>query len=146
MNEDLLARAYRLLGRRAYTRSALLKKLREKGPAEAAEAAVEALARAGYLNDADFARDYVRQRSSNRPSGRRFLKMKLQSKGVAPEAIEAALADLDPDQEAEMARQLAEKKARTLARLEPAVRRRQLYQFLVGRGFSPDLAEKYAKL
>ncbi|MFH0797689.1 MAG: regulatory protein RecX [Candidatus Omnitrophota bacterium] len=146
MADNLLAEAYRILARRAYTRAEMAKKLEGKAPAEEVEEVLNNLAQAGYLDDRAFVREYIQQRLSLRPSGRRLLEMKLRAKGVAPVVIKEVLDDaLNPQDEEEAAKVLAEKKSASLKGLDEAARQRRIYQFLLSRGFSPQVAGKYAR-
>lgn len=146
MEKDLLAYAYTLIARRAYTRAEMARKLREKGKPEDAETVLEQITESGYLNDLDFARNYIQQRSAGRPSGSRLLEMKLRSKGIPIGTIKEALSEIEPETEEALAQKLAEKKATTLKNLEPPIRKRKLFQFLLSRGFSFKLAEKFSSL
>jgi len=146
MKEDLSGYAYRLLARRSYTLSGMAKKLKGKGEPEDVRAVLDQLAESGYLDDYSFARDYIHSRCALRPSGRALLEMKLRSKGVPAAIVREVLNELKPEEEEKMAEDLAKKKAALLRNLEPEDRRQRLYRFLLNRGFSPNIAEKYAKL
>ncbi len=146
MGKELIAEAYRILARRAYTRAEMAKKLEGKAPAEEVEEVLNNLAQTGYLDDRAFVREYIQQRLSLRPSGRRLLEMKLRAKGVAPGVIKEVLDDaLNPQDEEETAKMLAEKKSAFLRGLDEAARQRRIYQFLLSRGFSPQIAQKYSQ-
>jgi len=145
MGKELVAEAYRILARRAYTRAEMAKKLEGKAPAEEVEEVLNNLAQAGYLDDRAFVREYIQQRLSLRPSGRRLLEMKLRAKGVAPGVIKEVLDELNPQDEEETAKMLAEKKSAFLRGLDEAARQRRIYQFLLSRGFSPQIAQKYSQ-
>ena len=140
----MLAYAYRLIARRAYTRREMARKLAGKGEPEKVETVLERLAESGYLDDRAFARDYVQQRLASRPAGRRLLEMRLRTKGVPAEAIREVLGEIDPEAEEAAAQDLAKKKAAALKNLEPTDRKRRIFQFLVSRGFSGKISEKYA--
>jgi SOS response regulatory protein OraA/RecX len=65
----------------------------------------------------------------------------LRSKGIDGSIVEEEIArNYDDRQEAEIARQLAEKRLRRLTSLPVGVRRRRLYDLLLRRGFEPDVA------
>ncbi|MFH2068061.1 MAG: regulatory protein RecX [Candidatus Omnitrophota bacterium] len=146
MEQDLLAYACKLLGQRAYTRLKMAQKLAGRGEPENVETVLDKLTESGYLDDRDFAREYIRQRLTTRPSGRRLLEMKLRTKGISKTAIGEVLDELEPEAEEAAAQSLATKKAAALKNLEPIVRKRRIFQFLINRGFSPGIAAKYSNL
>jgi regulatory protein len=131
-------RAVRMLAAGGKSREGLRRRLREKGcdSADALEA-VDRLAAQGLLDDAAFARSYVRSRG--RALGRLRLQQDLARKGIARElavtAIEAVRDEGLLDEEESIAR-LAERKARSLAGLDRPTRLRRLTGFLARRGFS----------
>lgn len=90
------------LGARARTRQEVERRLADRGHGPAAiAAAVQYLLERRYLDDAEYARLYIRQRLEGRdPPGRRRLETELLRRGVpaplAREAVAGALADADP--------------------------------------------------
>jgi regulatory protein len=131
-----LAKAYSLLARRPHATAELGRKLKERGYApKLIEEVTDHLMELGYLDDASFAREWVRSRGAVR--GPRLLRSELRQRGVKDEAIDTALADLDDPGEA--VRELAEKR---LARLrdEPWERSRaKVAAFLQRRGYGFDV-------
>ena len=94
-----LDRAVRALARRDHSTESLRAKLDRAGVSERAqEGAVETLARAGYLDDARFARDRAAQLAS-RGYGDLWVRADLEAQGVGAEAAEPALAALEPEAE-----------------------------------------------
>ena len=144
MEQDLLAYAYKLLSRRAYTRLGMTRKLAGKGEPENVETVLDRLTESGYLDDRAFAQNYIQSRFASHPSGRRLLEMKLRAKGIPTTAIREALDEIKPEAEEAVAQDLAKKKAVALKNLEPIARKRRIFQFLINRGFSPSIASKYA--
>jgi len=131
--------ALRAIARRAHARVDLRRRLLQKQhPAAAVDPALDRLSAAGLLNDAQFAVDYAAAKA-RRGRGPARLVRDLQAQGVerrvAEEAVRTSLAaeGVDP---AEAVRALAEKRAKQLAGLPPAVRKRRLVAFLVRRGFN----------
>lgn len=145
MEQDLLAYAYKLLSRRAYTRLGMARKLFSRGEPENVETVLDRLTESGYLDDRVFAQNYVQSRVANHPSGRRLLEMKLRAKGIPTTAIREVLDEIKPEVEEAAAQNLAKKKAAVLKNLEPIARKRRIFQFLINRGFSPSIAKKYAE-
>lgn len=128
----------RALARRAHARFDLRRRLLQKQhPPAAVDGALERLSAQGLLNDASFARDYATTKAPRGRGPSRLIK-DLLSQGVerrlAEEAVRTALADegVDPDA---AARAVAEKRAKQLAGLPAAVRKRRLVAFLARRGF-----------
>jgi len=130
--------AVRLLATRSRSRADLRRRLVQKQhPPAAADGALARLEARGLLEDRRFAREYA---ASHAPRGRgpsRLLKDLLAQgveRGTAEEAVRVALVDegIDP---ASAARAVAEKRARQLADLPLAVRRRRLLAYLARRGF-----------
>ena len=107
-------------------------------PDAAIEETLARLRRNGLVNDLQFARDWVENRSTFRPRGRRALVMELRQKGIDRETIEAALRDLD---EESLAYRAASKQARRYRDLEWADFRRKLNAFLARRGFGYESAQ-----
>ena len=130
--------ALRALARRAHARFDLRRRLLQKQhPPAAVDGALDRLAAAGLLNDAQFARDFAAAKA-RRGRGPARLVRDLQSQGVdrriAEDAVRTSLAaeGVDPEQAVPA---LAEKRARQLAGLPAPVRKRRLVAFLVRRGF-----------
>jgi regulatory protein len=109
---------------------------------DAIDGAIDKLRAQRYVDDLDFARYWVEQRSRFRPKGDRALVSELTNKGVARETISAALGELPEESEADRARRAL---ARQLARwqsLEEGERSRKIHAFLVARGFGYDVIEE----
>lgn len=97
------------------------------------EAVVTRLARAGLLDDREFARYWVDNRTRFNPRGFRGLRHELRQRGVSREIIDEALQALD---EEAAARKAVEAGIRRLSNAEPADFRRKLQGYLARRGFS----------
>ena len=130
--------ALRALARRAHARLDLQRRLvKRQHPPAAVEAALDRLALRGLLDDRRFAEQYAALRATRGKGPARLLR-DLQSQGVerrtAEHAVRRALEEegIDPGVEA---RAVAAKRARQLAGLPVAVRKRRLLAFLVRRGY-----------
>jgi regulatory protein len=99
---------------------------------------LDRLRRNGLVDDLQFAKDWVENRSTFRPRGRRALAAELRQKGIARDTIEAALQNLDEDA---LAYQAAVKQARKYENLEWADFRRKMNAFLARRGFNYETAK-----
>jgi regulatory protein len=130
--------ALRALARRAHARFDLRRRLLQRQhPPNAVEGALNRLSAVGLLDDERFALDYAAAKA-RRGRGPARLVRDLQSQGVdrrvAEDAVRRSVAaeGVDP---ADAVRALAEKRARQLAGLPAAVRKRRLSAFLARRGF-----------
>lgn len=97
------------------------------------EAILERLKQAKLVEDAEFARLWVENRSEFRPRSRRVLRIELLQKGIAEEEIQTALGDVEED--SALAYQAAIRYARRLRGMEWREFRERLGAFLVRRGF-----------
>lgn len=130
--------ALRALARRAHARFDLRRRLLQKQhPPAAVDGALDRLSVTGLLDDTRFALDYAAAKA-RRGRGPARLVRDLQSQGVDRRVAEGAVRQslaaegVDP---VDAVRALAEKRARQLAGLSPAVRKRRLSAFLARRGF-----------
>ena len=92
---------------------------------EAIDGAIDKLRAQRYVDDLDFAKYWVEQRSRFRPKGDRALVSELTSKGVARETIDAALGDLPAESEGDRARRAIARQLRRWESLEPRERKRE---------------------
>lgn len=135
-------RALTLLEYRARSVAELRRKLIEKGaPKAETDEVIARLLDQKLLDDTDFARQFARTRIAGAGASRIRILQELRRKGVAAEVAEQALEELEEieglDASASIHR-VAEKKWKTLAKLDDFTRRRRLYAFLARRGFNPD--------
>ncbi|MFP4146012.1 MAG: regulatory protein RecX [Phycisphaeraceae bacterium] len=138
--DKALRRAMHRLARRAMSRRDLDRKLRDLDYEPAVrERVLDRLEELGYLDDAEYGRMVIRDQLARKPAGPFFLKQKLMQKGLDRELIDRlvdeATAELD---QAGQAREVAERRLRTLARFDPPTRRRRLYGLLARRGFDSE--------
>ena len=133
--EVAFQRALNFLSYRPRSESEVLRKLTEIGFDETVIAeTIERLRRANLISDTQFAKEWVENRSTFRPRGRRILALELRQKGVADDVIQEALDEtVDED---ELAYQAAIQKSRRWADLEYAAFRERLSAYLMRRGFS----------
>ena len=123
------------------TRQQLADLLARRGIPEAAAAAVlDRFAEVGLIDDAAFARAWVTSRQAGRGLGRRALQAELRSKGVDPEAVAAAVALVDDEDERVTARSLVDRRLRGMSRLDRATASRRLVGMLARKGYGGGLA------
>jgi regulatory protein len=136
--------ALKLLERSRRTRSELERKLREKGfEAAAVGETLDRLAAVGLVDDAEYARAWLRGRWGRRAAGWRRLEQGLRARGVSGDDITEGRARLEtetgPADEVAAARRVLEQVARRYAKLDSRVRRQRLYALLRRRGFDGDV-------
>lgn len=134
--------ALRLLDVRARSRGELEGALRERGfAAEAIDQALERLARVGLVDDARFARAFVRERFESRGIAPRLLLRQLRARGVSDADAALALAQVSSDAEEARARELVERRAAAMDGSRES-RLRRLLAFLARRGYEPALCRR----
>lgn len=136
--EDARERAYQqamlFLSYRARSESEIRQNLRKHEiPEPVIELTLERLRQDGLANDQQFARAWVENRSTFRPRSRRLMAMELRQKGLADEAVSAAVADVDDEA---LAYEAAQKRVARLKSLEWNEFRKKMSDFLARRGFS----------
>ena len=132
-------RALAMLAARPRAARDLERMLVRKGePVEHVASAIARLVALGALDDAQFARQFIRGKIAGAGLSRRRLQSELWRRGVTRDVIDAALAEVlvedDVDEDAQIA-QVAAKKLRTLHSLDATTKRRRLYAFLARRGY-----------
>lgn len=131
----------RRLDRSLTSRATLAELLARREVEEAvAEEVLDRLEAAGLIDDGAYAAMVARTRFAEKGASRRVIAQELSRKGIAAVHIEAALDQIDEDDEQEAARALLRKKLRTTRGLEPEVRKRRAVAFLARKGYAPSLA------
>ena len=129
---SLKGRALRLLSQREHSRAELERKLAKyEEEAGALAKALDELAAKDFISEARVVQSVLHQRASRMGAAR--VRQELQAKGVAPEAIAAAVASLQPS-EVERARALWRR--RFEAPPADARERARQTRFLLARGFA----------
>ena len=105
---------------------------------DAIEHAIGRLHEWRYLDDADFARRWVENRTAHRPRGKRLLQQELRHKGIDGEIARDAIDNVDLD-ETGAAEALARRRLSSYAGDEPAAIRRRLGAYLARRGYGYDV-------
>lgn len=114
---------------------------------EEAEYAVQFLEEFGYVNDAAYARAFIKERQERKPSGTERLRQELAKRGISKFDIEDALAEAFPKESVretmlDNALQAAHKKLRALQGKEPQKRQQALIGYLQRQGFSWEIIKK----
>ena len=120
----------------ARSRSELGVKLARKGvPDDVAGRLLDRFEEVGLVDDPAFARAWVQSRQPGKGLARRALATELRRKGVDDEVARAALDELDPEDEIEVARRLVWRKLRTTASLPRDTAVRRLTGMLARKGY-----------
>jgi len=155
LHKEELSRAknyvYTLLARRIYTNKEIHDKLNKQGyPDEIIQAVISTMERYGYLNDRNFAEEWIRSRMRTKPKGRIALRRELTQRGVEESIIEEALSKaFDESKEGEAVLDVAKRRIKLYNNDDPVAIRRKLQNFLLRRGFDfetvRDAVEKVMK-
>ena len=134
--------ALNLLAARAYTTSALRRKLIQKGFDKSdADATIARLLENGLLNDEKYAEEFARQRMVVAGASRRRVEQLLAQKGIGREVAKAAaekvIGDEDVDTIGSMEK-IVKKKLMTMNGLDLALKRRRLFRVLARKGYEID--------
>ncbi|MFE2052258.1 recombination regulator RecX [Streptomyces sp. NPDC059459] len=139
--EQARAICLRLLTGTPRTRKQLADALRKREiPDEAAEEVLSRFEEVGLINDGAFADAWVESRHHGRGLARRALARELRTKGVEPTLIDAAVSQLDSEQEEETARDLVDRKLRATRGLDRDKRLRRLAGMLARKGYPEGMA------
>lgn len=152
MDKSLLeaARAVALhyIGYAARSRAELEQRLaRAQFPGDIIEAVVEECAGRGWIDDAALASAWIADRADRKRYGSTRLAAELRRKGVAPDALSAAIEEIAGEDELRRALDVGRARARAslLARDDPAAaaaEKRRLAGILQRRGFSWSVIEQ----
>ena len=131
----------RLLTGAPKSRSELERGLRRKGcPDDVASEVLDRFEQVGLVDDEAYARTFVRSKQAGRGLARRALSHELRQKGVDEEAAQAALDEVDPEDERARAHELVEKKLRSMHGLDRAKQTRRLAGMLARKGYGSEVA------
>lgn len=131
-----------LLSRRPRSRQEILQYLKRKHVGEdLAEQIMEKLVQRKLIDDTAFAKWFIEQRHTFRPKGKMLLKLELRQKGIAPEVVNAVIAETgETTDEITLALEVMRKKLRQpLGKMEL---RQKIASILGRRGFSWDVIEQ----
>jgi regulatory protein len=136
----------RLLTTAPRTQAQLAIALRRRGiPDEAAAAVLARFAEVRLIDDAMFAKAWVESRHHGRGLAGRALGAELRQRGVAQDDIQAALRELDPEQELATARELVARRLAATAGMPVPARMRRLTSVLARKGYAAGLAYRVVR-
>ena len=132
----------RLLKTRPRTEGELRKDFARRSiPAVISDRLIDDLKHEGLIDDRLFAELWIKEKIGRGTSGKKRILSDLQAKGINRAILEEELAEKYSDaKEVEIARGLASKRLARLEDLPAGVRRRRVYNYLLGRGFGSDVA------
>ena len=137
--------AYRLFSIRQRSEKELRDRLYEKGfKKDTVNKVISLFKEKKVIDDFKFAKNWIESRMRLNPKGEAFLRRELRSKGVELALIEEALKSKE-NNEASVARELADKKMKTLNKEPKEKARRKLFGFLARRGFDFDTVNEVIK-
>ena len=150
MFDKYLNKALHFLSYRARSEKEVREKLvLKKAPAEIIERIIASLKEHKFLNDVEFARQFIEQRLRFKPKSLRIIKMELKQKGVDQEIIDEAFVNLQKNSEEdislndlEYAKKLVERKIDKYRDLPRQIVYQKLGAFLARRGFDWDTIKK----
>ncbi|WP_410551050.1 regulatory protein RecX [Arthrobacter sp. SIMBA_036] len=127
------------------SRLQLARKLAERHvPEDVAETVLDRFAEVQLIDDAEFARMWVRSRAQTKKLAKGALRRELTEKGIDLEAAEEALSQLSDEDEESAARELVQRKLRSGVDLSDRAERdrytRRLASMLARKGYAPSLA------
>jgi regulatory protein len=132
--EKAYQRALRSISRRPHAEQEIRRKIQRRGLSRPVqESVLNRLRSAGLLDDADFARIWVENRTVFRPRSARALAIELRQKGISKTEIDSALEGFD---EAEAAYRAGQKAARRWKNVSEEEFRKKVGGYLSRRGFS----------
>ncbi|MDP7009608.1 MAG: regulatory protein RecX [Phycisphaerales bacterium] len=136
--------ALQLLSRRAWSTQELLQRLIKRGcEAETAGTITQQLAEDGWLDDLSYASACIREWIRTEPASRRFLELKLGTKGIEGDiAARAIEEELSGQCEQDAATELATIRLAKVLTLDEQTKRRRVIAALQRRGFSSDVASE----
>lgn len=138
---SLKGRALRLLSQREHSRAELQRKLaRHVQEGEDLNAVLDDLAAKDFINEARVVESVVHRRADRMGSAR--IRQELQAKGLAADAVQTAVAELQGS-ELERAHGVWQRKFGTPA-VDALARAKQM-RFLLTRGFSGDVAQRVVR-
>lgn len=139
--EKLLNKSFKFLSYRPRSekevRDYLLKK---KADDLTLERIIKSLKENNFINDINFTKWWIEQRTKFRPKGIRIIKLELFRKGIAKDLIEEILQDKTVETETDLdkARKLAIKRIERYKNEEPQKKYEKMVRFLASRGFDWD--------
>jgi len=137
VRQECMDKAFRLLENRLHSRSELRQKLMRYEYGQAlVESVLQRLEEMGYINDKRYAEAKAESAAVHKHHGPNRARLELAKKGIERETARQAVEQVyEGHDNLAMARELATRKMKSLARLEPMVAKRRLMGMLLRRGY-----------
>ena len=131
----------RLLAASPKSRKELERKLADKGyDSSVIQASLDDLETKGLLSDKAYAKNLVSRFTMVRPSGHRKISFELQRHGISKKIRDEMLADVNPSEERNRAKEIGLARWMRFQNLNPERRKKRVYDFLLRRGFDFQIA------
>lgn len=145
--EKIRNKALSLLSYRARSRKELEDKLKKKKyDSELINKCLDNLEKTGLINDNAFAKGWIKNRLSSKPKGKRILQRELEQKGINGNIIKDVMNETyETVDEVGLVKDLAERKWKSLSRLDFQKANQRLFSYLARRGFGYDIISKVMK-
>ncbi|CUS97318.1 regulatory protein [Candidatus Kryptobacter tengchongensis] len=141
--------AYKFLSHKPRTQKEVEERLRQKGfDKNVISKVVQEIKNYGFINDLEYARNFVFDRIKSKTLGKVALKQALLAKGISNDIIEQVLSERENIvDEFEIALELANQKLKQIKSSKKKKRtkneqKRKIYEFLARRGFSWDVINR----
>lgn len=147
MLEKIYNYCFRILSLKPYTELQMRQKIKGRFKEilpETVDEILNKLKELKYVDDEQFAINYINFRNTLSPRGKFVLTQELKRKGVAENLIKKVLAESEMDEIA-LAQKLTEHKKQSLQAYEPQKQKEKLMRFLLSRGFSYDVIKSVLK-
>jgi regulatory protein len=133
--EEGFQKALKYISYKPRTKFEVVKKLNENDfNQDIISIVLEMLIEKGYVNDLQYAKNWVENRSVNKPRSKKLITWELKNKQIGEDIISEVTGEMVPEEE--LAMLAAEKYARRLSGYEKEVFFRRLSGYLIRRGFS----------
>lgn len=133
-----------LCSRREYCSADVMRKIRQKGLcAEDASVVMQRLTKERYVDDARYARSFVRDKAVLSGWGPRKIAFALSSKGMPKEMIEEAMREISPEDSTARMREVFTAKWKVISGDTEYDRRTKLLRFALSRGYSYDDVSRF---
>ena len=131
--------ALHFIGYKMRTVKEIRQKLTEKEFAEETiDEVIAFLEKYGYADDREYCRKYIKEKLRMKPKSGYALKIELKQRGISSRIIDEVMAETEVDEEGDAFRWL-EKKSRGQWPPENDKKKKQLYDFLLRKGYSYDI-------
>jgi regulatory protein len=139
--------AYNFLNYKPRTEKEIRKKLKEKKISESSIAKIITILKdLKYLDDNQYAKQYLEEKLANNPKGKRVIAMKLAEKGINREVIKSVV-DTSYNEETEIkkAKELLAKYLKKVRAKSGLDKRQKCYRYLLSRGFDYEIVKEVCK-